>query len=46
MKNKKNKKKFLNKNQKSFYFQDYIETSLNQKNYSKSLISDAVEDKT
>ncbi len=40
MKNKKNKKKFLNKNQKSFYFQDYIETSLNQKNYSKSLISD------
>jgi len=40
MKRKKNKKNLLNKNQKSFYFQDYIETSLEQKNNSKSFISE------
>ena len=37
-KRRKNKKN--NENQKSFYFQDYLETSLKQKNLSKSLISE------
>ena len=34
------KNKNFNKNQKSFYFEDYIETNLKQKNISKSLISE------
>mgnify|MGYP001230682949 FL=1 len=40
MKFKKNKKNFVHKNQKSFYFEDYIQTNLKQKNISKSQISE------
>ena len=39
MKNKKNKK-FVNQNQKSFFFEDFLETSQRQKNINKSKISD------
>ena len=34
------KSKNFNKNQKSFYFEDYIETNLKQKNISRSSISE------
>ncbi len=34
------KKKFLNKNQRSFFFEDYIETNLKQKSVLKSNISE------
>jgi len=37
---KKRKNKYFNKNQKSFYFEDYLETSLKKKNISKSFISE------
>ena len=37
---KKNKNKLFNKNQKSFYFEDYIETNIKQKNLSKEFISE------
>ena len=40
MKKTQKKNKNFNKNQKSFYFEDYIETNLKQKNISKSLISE------
>ena len=40
MKKKSRKNKNFNKNQKSFYFEDYIETNLKQKNISKSSISE------
>ena len=36
MKKKLKKNKNFNKNQKSFYFEDYIETNLKQKDRSKS----------
>ena len=40
MKRKKTKKQLSNKNQKSFYFEDYIETNIKQKNLSKEYISE------
>ena len=40
MKKKSKKNKNFNKNQKSFYFEDYIETNLKQKDISKSYISE------
>ena len=40
MKRKKTKKILSNKNQKSFYFEDYIETNIKQKNLSKEFISE------
>ena len=40
MKKKSRKNKNFNKNQKSFYFEDYIETNLKQKDRSKSFISE------
>ena len=40
MKRKKTKKLLSNKNQKSFYFEDYIETNIKQKNLSKEYISE------
>ena len=40
MKKKLKKNKNFNKNQKSFYFEDYIETNLKQKDRSKSFISE------
>ena len=36
----KNKKIFINQNQKSFFFEDYLETNLKQKNKKKSPISE------
>ena len=40
MKKKLRKNKNFHKNQKSFYFEDYIETNLKQKDKSKSFISE------
>ncbi len=40
MKRKSKKNKNFNKNQRSFYFEDYIETNLKQKDMSKSSISE------
>ncbi len=40
MKKKSRKNKNFNKNQKSFYFEDYFETNLKEKNKSKSFISE------
>jgi len=40
MKFQKSKKNLTHKNQKSFYFEDYIQTNLKQKNISKSQISE------
>ena len=40
MKKKTKKNKDFNKNQKSFYFEDYIATNLKQKNISRSFISE------
>ena len=37
---KKNKKISINQNQKSFFFEDYLETNLKQKNKKKTQISD------
>ena len=36
----KNKKIFINQNQKSFFSEDYLETNLKQKNKKKSPISE------
>ena len=40
MKKKSKKNKTINQNQKSFYFEDYLETNQKQKKISKSSISE------